>query len=405
MRVLGFGLLTLTFVACGGSEFAGQKGSGQNNTGSASNGGSDSTGGAGGAQSTGSISGTGDTSSTGGNGGGGDGSGGDGSGGVRPTGGMMNSGGVVSNGGSGNGGVIGLGGSGNGGVVGLGGYANTGGVVANGGAQNTGGAVSSSCDPSCDQSKCYACAVDGFSCCNNACVNLDNDRLNCGKCAMACEPSAPFCGGGSCHGLDCSGATLPLLCVLGQECCGTVCCSNGQICCELQNGGPIGMGCATPQNGTCPPGNPGAVCASPDTPIATPTGPRAIASLRVGDHVLSVDDGRVVDVPLVDVGKRKAHHHRVVRVELSSGAVLEISAPHPTADGRTFGALRSGDTLSGDRVVSVATVPYTAEYTYDVLPASDSGTYFAAGALIGSTLGGSAAIGVAVPAPPLTISR
>jgi hypothetical protein len=168
----------------------------------------------------------------------------------------------------------------------------------------------------------------------------------------------------------------------------------------------VSLQCVTPDQttGNCPKGNPLAVCASPETPIATPDGPRAIASLRVGDHVLSVDHGRIVDVPLVDVGQREAHQHRVMRVELASGAVLEISAPHPTADGRTFGMLRAGDTLSGERVVRATSVPYTADHTYDILPASDSGTYFAFGVLIGSTLGGAAAFGAVVPLPPLSVT-
>lgn len=37
-------------------------------------------------------------------------------------------------------------------------------------------------------------------------------------------------------------------------------------------------------------------------------------------------------------------------------------------------------------VASVATVPYLHDATYDILPASSTGTYFAAGVEIGSTL-------------------
>jgi hypothetical protein len=40
-------------------------------------------------------------------------------------------------------------------------------------------------------------------------------------------------------------------------------------------------------------------------------------------------------------------------------------------------------------VARVSTVPYEHPFTYDILPGSESGTYFASGALIGSTLGGS----------------
>lgn len=79
-----------------------------------------------------------------------------------------------------------------------------------------------------------------------------------------------------------------------------------------------------------------------------------------------------------------------MRVELTNGSVLEISAPHPTADGRTFGELRTNDLLGGVRIGRVVVVPYEHAFTYDILPASDSGTYYAGGVLIGSTLGGEA---------------
>jgi hypothetical protein len=128
------------------------------------------------------------------------------------------------------------------------------------------------------------------------------------------------------------------------------------------------------------------VCASPDTPIATPTGERPISDLRVGDLVYSVEDGAIVPVPLVAVGRTPVARHRVVRVVLAGGRRLEISAGHPTADGRTFGDLRAGGRLDGHEIVSVELVPYTHPFTYDVLPGSPSGTYFAAGALVGSTL-------------------
>jgi hypothetical protein len=95
-------------------------------------------------------------------------------------------------------------------------------------------------------------------------------------------------------------------------------------------------------------------------------------------------------VPLVLVHRTSAPNHHVVRVELESGAVLEISAPHPTADGRTFGDLTAGDRLGGVEIVRASVVSYVYPFTYDILPASDTGTYFAGGVLIGSTLGGSA---------------
>jgi hypothetical protein len=129
------------------------------------------------------------------------------------------------------------------------------------------------------------------------------------------------------------------------------------------------------------------MCAAPDTPIATPFGDRPIESLHVGDLVYSVDGDAIVGVPILAVGRRLVARHQVVRVELESGAVLEISPGHPTADGRFFAELSGSSWLDPqNRVLSAALVPFTHEATHDILPASDTGTYFAAGAWIGSTL-------------------
>jgi hypothetical protein len=76
----------------------------------------------------------------------------------------------------------------------------------------------------------------------------------------------------------------------------------------------------------------------------------------------------------------------VVELRLSTGVVLRISPAHPTADGRSFADLRAGDFLDGLRIESAALVPYRQSHTYDILPDSSSGMYFAGGALIGSTL-------------------
>jgi hypothetical protein len=130
----------------------------------------------------------------------------------------------------------------------------------------------------------------------------------------------------------------------------------------------------------------GLVCASPDTPIATPDGERAISDIRVGDLVYSVDHDAIRPVLVSSVHRQPAQHHRVVRVTLVNGRMLEISAPHPTADGRTFGDLRTAGTLDGHPILSVEVVPYLHEYTYDILPASSTHTYFAAGMQIGTTL-------------------
>jgi len=79
--------------------------------------------------------------------------------------------------------------------------------------------------------------------------------------------------------------------------------------------------------------------------------------------------------------------HRVLRVKLNDGGVLEISAGHPLGNGQPLSSLAAGSELDeAHRVASIELVPYGYDRTYDILPRSSSGTYFAAGALLGSTL-------------------
>jgi hypothetical protein len=147
------------------------------------------------------------------------------------------------------------------------------------------------------------------------------------------------------------------------------------------------IGCFAPNaQGTCPTGCSSCRCASPDTPIATPDGERPIASLAEGDLVYSVDHGAIVAVPIRAAQRVRAENHVVTRVELEGGRVLEISPRHPTADGRSFADLAAGGSLDGARIVDARPVTYRFDFTYDILPDSDTGTYFAAGALIGSTM-------------------
>ncbi len=261
---------------------------------------------------------------------------------------------------------------------------NTGGVVGSGGATGTGGA----CNQACGQ---------GRECCGGACVNPSNDPFNCGACGVKCTGKT-YCGGGQCVEPPCTGT-----CSNGATCCGGGCCTQGQLCCDPQ--GPLDRGptCVSPsEQGTCPVGcAPLCICASPDTPIATPGGDRAIATLRVGDLVYSVDQGHLKIVRLLRINRTPVQHHSVVRVELATGVVLNISGRHPTADGRTFAGLALGDQLDGVRIQRVSVVPYQHAATYDILPDSDSGAYFAGGVLVGSTLAQSPAL-VLMPTSPLS---
>jgi len=270
------------------------------------------------------------------------------------------------------------GGQATGGNAGAGGGSGTGGVAGTGG----GGA----CTPACGMAR---------NCCTDHCVNLQNDPLNCGTCGKQCG-AGTYCTGGQCVTPPCQ-----TTCSGGSTCCDATCCTAGQLCCDPQ--GPLDRGpvCTTPVNGTCPMGcAPLCVCASPDTPIATPEGERPIASLKIGDLVYTVDHGAMTVAPIVKTNRTLVSGHSVVRAVLASGAVLEISPLHPTADGRRFASLKAGDSIDGVAVVSSTLVPYAHDATYDILPASDTGAYFAGGALVGSTLATSPVL-VALPTAPV----
>jgi len=88
-----------------------------------------------------------------------------------------------------------------------------------------------------------------------------------------------------------------------------------------------------------------ATCASPETLIATPSGERRIPDLAPGDLVFSADHLALRAVPILRVSKTPVSHH-----------------------------------------VSARMIDYAFSHTYDILPASNSGTYVASGRLVGSTL-------------------
>ncbi len=162
--------------------------------------------------------------------------------------------------------------------------------------------------------------------------------------------------------------------------------------------GPSVTACFDPVNGTCPTGCAACACAAPSTPIATPSGDRAIAELKIGDLVYSIDRGSLAVVPIKLVHQQPVTgSHRIVELKLAHGATLRISPRHPTADGRHFVDLAPGDLVDGVRVIGARLVDYDQPFTYDILPDSDSGTYFAGGALIGSTLSSQSSVG-ATPA-------
>ena len=75
-----------------------------------------------------------------------------------------------------------------------------------------------------------------------------------------------------------------------------------------------------------------------------------------------------------------------MHVKLQDGREIFVSPSHPTADGRFIGDLRKGDILDNSEIKFIEGVPYSQGFTYDILPADETGLYWANGILIKSTL-------------------
>ena len=135
-------------------------------------------------------------------------------------------------------------------------------------------------------------------------------------------------------------------------------------------------------NPNCP------ICLARGTRIASPHGFVGVEDVRVGMPVWSTDrSGDRISAVVIAVGHTPVPPtHRVVRLVLADGRRVLVSPGHPTPDGGTVGGLRIGDPFEGTRVVSVERIPYGGGFTYDLLPSGPTGTYFANGVLLGSTL-------------------
>jgi hypothetical protein len=134
--------------------------------------------------------------------------------------------------------------------------------------------------------------------------------------------------------------------------------------------------------GGCP------ICLDPETRIATPAGDVPAALVRTGDLVWTTDrDGRRVAAPIERVARRATPGpHLMLRLALSDGRVLVAAGAHPAADGTALQQLYPGRSYNGATVAAVAWVQSTAPVTVDILPAGPTGTYWANGILVGSTL-------------------
>jgi len=130
------------------------------------------------------------------------------------------------------------------------------------------------------------------------------------------------------------------------------------------------------------------ICLAEGTRIDTPRGPVSVENLRIGSLVWTMNaSGERVPALILETGRVEVTAgHPIVHLILSDGRELWASPRHPTSDGRVLGGLRVGDQLDGAQVTLLERFTYQASATYDVLPAGDTGFYWANGVLLGSTL-------------------
>lgn len=130
------------------------------------------------------------------------------------------------------------------------------------------------------------------------------------------------------------------------------------------------------------------ICLAAATLIATPHGDVRVTEVTPGMLVWTATaDGTRVAAPVVEVGSMAVPPgHVMVHLRLADGRELLASPGHRTADGRPLGSLAMGDGLDGSKVTLWELVPYAGARTYDLLPAGATGSYWADGIPLSSTL-------------------
>jgi hypothetical protein len=150
----------------------------------------------------------------------------------------------------------------------------------------------------------------------------------------------------------------------------------------IDGAGRITVQSKTPGFATCP------ICLAAHTLIDTPRGAVPVEQIQPGELVWSVNEsGERVAAAVLKVARVPVSEgHMLIHVKLADGRELWASPGHPTADGRVLAQVRPGELLDGAHVLIAEAFAYSGSATYDLLPASPTGFYWADGILMGSTL-------------------
>ncbi len=130
------------------------------------------------------------------------------------------------------------------------------------------------------------------------------------------------------------------------------------------------------------------ICLARNDMIATPGGDVPIQDMRIGMPIWTTDRrGRRIPGIVIRTGRIRAlPGDEMVRLVLRDGRTILVSPGHPTPADGAVGDLRVGQAFEGTVVASVERIRYRGAETFDVLPSGPTGTYFANGVLLGSTL-------------------
>jgi hypothetical protein len=130
------------------------------------------------------------------------------------------------------------------------------------------------------------------------------------------------------------------------------------------------------------------ICLAATARIDTPLGPVVVKDLREGMLVWTIDArNERVAMPIRRIAAASVpKKHLMIHLVFTDGRELWASPGHPTVDGRTLGELRESDLYDRAAVKSAEAVPNGDTSTFDLLPAGDTGFYWANGVLLASTL-------------------
>ena len=135
--------------------------------------------------------------------------------------------------------------------------------------------------------------------------------------------------------------------------------------------------------------------------ILTSQGEKQIDNIQIGDSVYTFNnnDGKIL-APIIQVNKIPVHcGYTMIKITLENGKSIQASLNHPIPIERNYASssgnqyevllfsdIKKGDHIGNSIVVSIEFVNYNGGFTYDILPAGESGYYWADGVLVGSTL-------------------